>query len=288
MPRINRAIELLESGQPIYYGSPSKINYEGGLAASKTWVDYLLIDMEHSLFDLPNLKAFMAGLIDAGPAPSGHLTPSVVVTLPTNGTNEAVIRANAWMIKQFLSLGIHGILLCHAETPGAVKAFVESVRFPFQNIGLGQKLGTGQRGSGGQSFASKLWGLTENEYLQKADVWPLNPTGEIMLGLKIENQIALANVNESLGIPGIAFAEWGPGDMGMSFGYLDKHDPPYPPEMMKARAKVLNACKDNNIAFLNGAGPEDINEIIDEGVSVISCTKETAEKGKLYTNRKTL
>ena len=45
---------------------------------------------------------------------------AVIVTLPTDGTNEAVMRANAWMVKQVLATGVHGILLCHADDPGAV------------------------------------------------------------------------------------------------------------------------------------------------------------------------
>ena len=86
----------------------------------------------------------------------------------------------------------------------------------------------GRRGAGGQVSAASVWGLPVSEYLERGDVWPLNPRGEIMLGLKIENQRALANAEESTRIPGVAFAEWGPGDMGMSLVYRDAHDPPYP------------------------------------------------------------
>ena len=285
MPKINRAIELLERGQPIYYTSPADVSYDGGIEASQTWADYLLIEMEHGLFDLSSLKAFMKGLVDAGPTTTGHLTPCVVVTLPTSGNSEAVVRANSWMIKQVLALGIHGILLCHAETPNAVQAFVESARFPFQKLGLDNGLNTGQRGSGGQGFAANVWGLEESEYLRKADVWPLNAEGELMLGLKIENRRALANADSSVGVPGIAFSEWGPGDMGMSFGYPDWHDPPYPPEMIEARATVLKACKDHGVAFLNAIDSENVTEMIDEGVMVGCGSREAIEIGKRYTER---
>ena len=84
--------------------------------------------------------------------------------------------------------------------------------------------------------------------------------GELFLGLKIENRRALANTEESLKVPGIAFAEWGPGDMGLSLGFVDRHDPPYPPEMQAARARVLAACKANNVAFLNQTRPGDVVE----------------------------
>lgn len=285
MPVVNRAVELLKRGQPIYYGGAGELSYEKGAEASGRWEDYLVVEMEHGLFDLSRLKAFMAGLVDGGPAPTGHLTPCIIVTLPTNGTSEAVMRANAWMVKQLLALGVHGLLLCHAETPGAVRAFVEAARYPFHTRGVGDGLEVGQRGSGGQGFAAGTWGLAVPDYVQKADVWPLNPEGELMLGLKIENQRALANVDKSLAVPGIAFAEWGPGDMGMSFGYPDRHDPPYPPEMIAARTAVLKACKTNGVAFLDGVKPENVTDRIDEGVMVSGCSREAAETGKRHTGR---
>ncbi len=285
MPRVNRAVELLDRGQPVYYGGAGELSYDRGAEASEAWEDYLIVDLEHGLFDLPGLKAFMNGLVDAGPAPTGHLTPCIIVTLPTSGTSEEVMRANAWMVKQVLALGVHGILLCHAENAGAVRAFVESARFSFQTLGVGAEIGAGQRGSGGQGFAARMWGLSDREYVQKADPWPLNPDGELMLGLKIENRRALAHADESLAVPGIAFAEWGPGDMGMSFGYPDRHDPPYPPEMLDARATVLRACRKHGVAFLNGAEPGNVIEMLDEGVMVVSGSKAAAEVGKRHTGR---
>ena len=134
-------------------------------------------------------------------------------------------------------------------------------------MGEGQ-LGVGRMGNGGQGYAARIWGLEPRAYMHKADPWPLNPEGELFLGLKIENKRALANTEESLAVPGIAFAEWGPGDMGLSLGFVDRHDPPYPPEMQAARARVLAGCKANNVAFLNQTRPPDVVDMIAEGVRV--------------------
>src|SRR5205085_3450207 len=140
-----------------------------------------------------------------------------------------------------LAAGVHGILLCHAESEAAVRAFVESTRYVFNG---------GKRGSGGQAHAAAVWGLSVPDYLKVADPWPLNPDGELLLGLKIENIRALSHAEATAAVPGIAFAEWGPGDMGMSLGLPDAHDPPYPAEMMSARSRVLAACQANKLAFL--------------------------------------
>ena len=88
-------------------------------------------------------------------------------------------------------------------------------------------------------------------------------------------------------MPGIAFAEWGPGDMGMSLGMADAHDPPYPAEMLAARAKVLAACKANKLAFLEQVTPENVAAQIDAGVMVGAGKQAAAaaEIGRAYTNR---
>ena len=58
-----------------------------------------------------------------------------------------------------------------------------------------------------------------------------------MVGLKIENRRALENCEATCKVPGLTYVEWGPGDMGYSFGDPDAHDPPYSPEMAAARGR---------------------------------------------------
>src|SRR5690606_16543437 len=71
----------------------------------------------------------------------------------------------------------------------------------------------------------------------------------LLLGLKIEDRHCLPNVGAIAAVPGIGFAEWGPGDMGMSFGEPDAHDPPYPPVMNEARDTVKAALDRQGICF---------------------------------------
>lgn len=285
--RINKAVELLAQGQPIYYTSAEDRGYEGGRAAAQTWADYINYEMEHGPFDVSRLLEFMRGLVDGGPTASGHRTPAVIVTLPATGADEQSFRANSWMVNQVLATGIHGILLCHAESPAAVKAFVEACRYPFASTGSDHQLEVGRRGSGGQAQAAAIWGVDASDYLQRADPWPLNPDGELLLGLKIENVRALANAEATAAVPGIAFAEWGPGDMGMSLGFPDAHDPPYPTEMVAARERVLAACKANKLAFLEMVTPDNVVEQIERGVMVGAGRQAAAaaEIGRRHTRR---
>src|SRR5687768_13452565 len=224
--RINKAIELLEMGQPIYYTTArGGAGYEDGKKLALTQSDYITYEMEHGALDMSALRQFMKGLVAGGPTKSGHRTPAVIVTLPVLGLDEASMKANFWVVQQTLACGVHGILLCHARSPEAVRIMVESVRYPFAEKFSG--LGEGLRGSGSQGFAAQMWGIPANEYLKRADPWPLNKRGEILLGLKIEDSYALENAEKTTRVPGIAFAEWGPGDidrkstrLNSSHGYI--------------------------------------------------------------------
>src|SRR5215467_5974810 len=72
---INRAIELLEQGQPVYYtGSHSGTDgsFEQGKKDAQTYADYISYDMEHAPFDIKGLSEYMRGLVAGGPTKSGH------------------------------------------------------------------------------------------------------------------------------------------------------------------------------------------------------------------------
>ncbi len=285
--RVNKVIELLEADQPVFYtGSHTgaDLNYDAGRAMAKTWADYINIGMEHGCFDLSGLDQFMRGLADGGPTNSGHKTPAVIVELPVDGVSADAIRANGWQMRQLLARGVHGLLLCHAESPEAVKAFVEVCRYPFQKIGVGTHLDVGRRGSAGQGSAAPIWGISVDKYLDIADPWPLNPNGELLLGLKFENKRALANVEMTARAPGIAFAEWGPGDMSMSFGYKHQLNP-RPQELQDARDRIFAACKSAGLRFLESASPDTIEASIDAGVRICGSGEQTARVGRAYTKR---
>ena len=276
--RVNRAIELLAAGQPIYYtGSHdgTEGSFEQGVKDAQTYADYLSYDMEHAPFDVKGLSEYMKGLVKGGPTKSGHRTPAVIVNVPVNGTDEATVRANAWMFQQVLATGVHGVLLCHADTPGAVRAFVEAVRFPANG---------GRRGVHGNPTAARIWGISADEYAEKADAWPLNQKGELLLGLKLEDKYALENAEANAKTPGIAFAEWGPGDMAFSLGV--KNGPgAMPAAMQAARAKVFAATKANKIFFLNTMNADNVIDMIKEGVMIGPASQQAAEIGRQYSKR---
>ena len=126
--------------------------------------------MEHGPFEPARLREFMQGLVDGGPTKSGHRTPTVIVTLPVLGLDERTVRVNHWVIEQVLSAGVHGLMLCHARNAEAVKTFVASARYQFERPelkGADKVIPEGLRGSGSQAYASRIWGISGTEYIEK-------------------------------------------------------------------------------------------------------------------------
>jgi 4-hydroxy-2-oxoheptanedioate aldolase len=307
--RINRLVELLAAGQAIYYDghhSGHVLTREQGRADAATWADYMNIGMEHGCFDMSGLEAYMRGMAEPAPARSGHRTPAVIVEAPVNGIDEANVRHNAWQFRQILGRGVHGIILCQAEDPAAVRAFVESCRYPHNLAGVDPglptpmqrlegavrggpapgMLGIGTRGRGSEACAAPIWGIAEEDYFGRADPWPLNQAGELLLGVKLESPEGIANCEAILATPGLGYAEVGPGDLSLALGSVKVLNDPYPPHMKAARDRVLAVCKRNGLAFLEGCSPANVAQRIDEGVRVIAGNNpETARVGRAHQRR---
>ena len=147
-------------------------------------------------------------------------------------------------------------------------------------------LGIGTRGRGSETTAAPVWGLSTEEYLERCDPWPLNPKGELLLGVKLESPEGVANCEAILAVPGLGFAEIGPGDLSLSLLYHTIPPEPWPAEMQAARDRILAACRNNGIAFLQGCNVDNIKSRIDEGVRVIAGhSEEVAIRGRAHQKR---
>ena len=167
--RINRGVELLEQDQAIYYDGPHSghvLTYEQGRDRCRHLGR--LHECRHGTWrvrhDRPRRIHARAGRWRADT--SGHRTPAMIVEAPVNGTDEANVRFNAWQFRQILGRGVHGILLCQAETADAVRAFVEACRYPHHPrasiprsprrwSGCMARSGTGRRDRSGRPQAAR-------------------------------------------------------------------------------------------------------------------------------------
>ncbi len=217
----------------------------------------------------------------------------MLVTLPLYGLDEHTVIANHWMIQQALAAGIHGLHICHARDAKAVRAFVRAARYEIHRQAVGDGLEEGVRAFGAHEFASRIWGVTAPNYYALADVWPLNPKGEIMIGVKIEDRPGLQNTESIVRVPGLSFAEWGPRDTSYAAGYMDvafdygrKAGIVQPPELKAAADRVIRASKEAKLHVLDNARPEDIIQQLGAGMTIIAGgLPEVAEAGRKHTKR---
>ena len=281
--RVNKAIELWEDNQVVYYnvympsGAPE--GYEEGKRMVKTYCDAINYEMENGSLDFSTLRNFMQGMADGGPTPSGHRTPMVFVTLPAVGFDGPSMRANAWQIQQALAAGAHGVLVCEMHSPEAGEIAISCARTKFTLPGVPQLPIEGSRGSGSQVFAAHIWGLSGTDYLAVADTWPLNPKGELSMGFKLENRHGVENAEEIMAIKGLAFAEPGPSDNGWSYLGWDAVRPMSREERAKVMAtpryldaleRVRLAAKKNGVQWLGtGTHGSTMNQSYDQGMRML-------------------
>ena len=249
---IHRSIGLLKESKPVFVYHPSippELSFESGRKFSRAWADLIVIEFEHHGLNPIGLSSFMEGIRYATPSSGSMVT--VVATLPMSGNSVESVNANSWQIRQLLATGIHGLILPQASDVHAVVNFVQASRFSIHRQRQ-DVLGTGCRGAGGEDHASQVWNVSKKDYWRLADPWPLNPDGQLLLGLKIENPQSLCRVDEIASVPGIAFAEWGPADMAMSFEMPDAQDPPYPGSLYGAMNTVREALSRSGVSFYCG------------------------------------
>jgi len=108
-------------------------------------------------------------------AEKGNLQPDVVpmVRIPPNARER-----NQWVIKQALDTGVYGLVLPHLSTVEDAQAAVAAARYP-QVPGVQDFV---RRGSAVGAIASPpILGPDPQEYYDAADLWPLDPEGNILL-----------------------------------------------------------------------------------------------------------
>ena len=150
-----------------------------------------------------------------------------------------------------------------------------------------RSIGEGLRGSGGQGLAAEMWGISASEYIKKADPWPLNPDGELLLGFKPEDRAALEVIDQTMAVPGIGMVEWGPADMSMSYGVPRDPNGNYPQMVTDARNRILEVAKREGVVFsaVGTNGSNIIDRIDREQILFHFANEEAARVGRRHTGR---
>ena len=238
--RLNAVIRALEAGKPAF-ATFAPANAEAAIGLQGTKYDGVVFETEHNVWDGTNVRHALQYLMNRGEiAKSGSIAPPVapIVRIPPNGAE-----MNQHFSKQALDLGAYGIVWPHVSTVEQAYNAVSCCRYPtMKSNPLHEPFG--QRGDGPTS-AVRYWGMSQQEYYKKADVWPLNPEGEIFCMLMIEDLEGMHNLREILTkVKGIGAILIGEGDLSQELGYPRQYEHPVVLEHM---AEIVKIAKENNV-----------------------------------------
>ena len=257
IPRLNGVIRAFEEGRPAF-AAFAKLDPQTAIEMSDAPYDGIVFEMEHNPYDVTGLgDALQYMLSRRAIAMSGSVAPGVtpLARIPANGAE-----MNQFQAKQVLDRGVYGVITPHVATASQAWNAVASCRYA-KPKGAALYEPKGIRGDG-PAAAARYWGLTQTEYYERADVWPLVPHGELLVGLMIETPEAIENLDDMLAnVPGIGFCLIGEGDL--SLGDPRQYEPP---EVLGAMKRIAECCHKHKVIVGNPhVGSGNVERLLDEG-----------------------
>jgi len=261
---LNPAVEKLAHGQTIIGTQTDDMSLQNCHSLARLDFDYAYVDMEHGPLNLDGLAYCVAAMVDkAAILKKGNAQPNVALfaRFPAYGRD---LESNDWIVKQALDMGLMGIIFNGVDNKEQMTRLVQYMRYPQQKTSKYQQP-PGMRGyaPGNATFA---WGISAADYERRADVWPLNPEGDLLAIPMIETAEGLKNVNEIASVPGVGAIFIGAG--GDLHQYLGV--PQDSPEVEQARQTILAACKAHNVACgITALTKADVDKRLKEGWKMI-------------------
>ena len=238
--RLNNIIRAWEEGRPAF-ASWAKADRQTAIDLSGTPYDGVVYEMEHNPWDMMGLQDALQYMLSRKQiVSSASLAPEItpIVRIPSNG-----VEKNQAYAKQALDRGVYGVIWPHINNPEQAYNAVSACRYA-RRADAEYYEPSGARGDG-PATASRYWGLTMAEYYKKADVWPLNPQGELLTFLMIESIDGVQNVEEILKtVHGIGCILIGEGDLSQALGQPRNYEHPV---VRDAMAHIVETCNKYNI-----------------------------------------
>jgi 4-hydroxy-2-oxoheptanedioate aldolase len=272
--RYSKVIELLEQNKPVFC---SGLIWNGSLDdlafIGDSDYDMVIIEMEHQGFSFNDLRVSLQFLLSRQRMAEGgglQADPVPMVRIPPN-TRER----NQWVIKQTLDTGVYGLVLPHLNTAEDAMAAVAAARYP-QVPGVPDFDPPGERGWW-YRIAPRYWGLSPSDYYDAADLWPLDPDGNMLLMGIVEEPEGVKNLPDILRtVKGIGAIWAGPGDMSVAMGYKGNAGHP---EVQQNLLSILETCKEAGVPCAVGATAEEVPTRLEQGFRIIITSPERTTQG---------
>ena len=273
IPRLNGVVAALEAGQ-CAFTTFTTADIQSAIALSAARYDGIVFEMEHNPWDIRALRDSLQYMLSrAQIAGAGSVAPAVtpMVRIPPNGGE-----MTQWHAKQALDLGVYGVVWPHVSSVEQAYNAVAACRYPrLESAPLYEPAGI--RGDGPR-HAVRYWGLSQQDYYRKADVWPLAPDGEIFVILMIEDIAGIESLADMLDeVPGIGAVLIGEGDLSQELGFPRQYDHP---EVRDAMARIVDTCKSRNVVVGHphvDAG--NVERVLEEGYRFLMAAPATSYAG---------
>ena len=191
--------------------------------------DYVLNNYSPQSAD--RYRAFMEAIVEAGGSARTYpfMAKIPIVHDDLDGSTQALIDQ--------LNDGQMIVAMQEVESAEEIDQAVAAMRFPSAG---------GVRPESGFERAAAYWGVSAEEYLEKADVWPLNPEGELLITAIVESEAGVANVREIAAHPAIPVVTVGAGTLGFVLSSVDENGERVRDQEAfdAALAQILAACRE--------------------------------------------
>lgn len=276
---LNPVVAKLAAGETVYgLINSGDLSLANARETSRAPVDFAYADMEHNPLDFPGLATFLLGMTDKAAIQSkGNVQPNVALfaRFPPEADE------SGWVVKQALDIGLMGVIFNGVDTPDQALTAVRAMRYPPMR-GAAYPEPRGVRGYG-TAAAAFAWGVSAAEYERRADVWPLNPQGDLIAIVMVESAEGLRNVDAIAAVPGVGALFLGAGaDLSRSLGLA-----PTSPELETAFQQILAACKRRDVACgITANSGEDVARRVREGWRIIRSTAPAITTGRELLNER--
>lgn len=258
---LNPVVEALAQGKHVFGVSTSDLSLQNAVSlAGNPDIDYVYLDMEHNPLRFGEMKQFLAfitagdkaGIIKRG---TGQVRPAVFARFPPAGREET-----QWMVKHSLDIGLTGILINNVETKEQAENIVRTMR-PSPRRDSPLAVPRGLRGT----VTCGFWASPAN-CRAHADLWPLNPAGDLIFWPMIETAEGVRNADAIAQVPGVSgFYLGASADLSADLGVDNSH-----PEVEAAMSKILGVCQSRKIPCGGTVTADNVAAMMKTGYRIIN------------------
>ncbi|QOS13572.1 HpcH/HpaI aldolase family protein (plasmid) [Haloferax gibbonsii] len=244
-------------GASVETGSPALVEVYGELGFNWVW-----LDLEHK-----NPSAFDSNYLEHMLRAAECSDTELIVRVPDN---------NPAQIRKVLDAGVRNIVVPRIQTSDELETAVEAAYYSYD----------GRPGERGLSFG-RASGYGSYLSMDGDTSYHLDEDENVLMGVLIENETAVNNIDDILDVPELDFVFPGPGDLGVSMDHTLDYGHP---EVQDALSRVEDACLERGVPLLGLLGSnfptlDDAERAVEDGYQLLGLGNEFSAVRDVFGDR---